>query len=136
MSGITECTTCEDIIKCLLKLEGLLNCPEFDVSLHYVLVEKWREVEKILKPASLILKIWNAWSEEQSNVKFTVKKIKGGIQANTEGGNIDKDSKTVVAMPGNSKSACDVTTKPSVPNNRSSEEKKLQNMSKPTASNN
>ena len=64
-------------------MEHLLDCEEEDVSLHYVLVEKWREVEKILKPTSLISKIWNAWSDEQANVKFSVKRIKHTNNAST-----------------------------------------------------
>jgi len=104
VSGVSSSTTCEDIIN------SMLNCPQFDVNLYYVLVEKWRDVEKILKPDSLILKIWNSWSEEQPNVKFTVKKIKKATQTS------EYDKESVI-----SKSMCDITDKPSVTGNITSD---------------
>jgi hypothetical protein len=33
-------------------------------------------VDQVLRPTSLILKIWQAWAEEQPNVTFIVKRVK------------------------------------------------------------
>jgi len=76
ISGISNNTTCKDILISLLKTETLLQCPEDYVHHHYALVESWREVSKVLPANSLILKIWSAWGEEQQNVSFTVKTVK------------------------------------------------------------
>merc|ERR1712242_69478 len=41
---------------------------EHEVHKNFALVEKWREVEKVLKASTLILKIWRAWGEECADV--------------------------------------------------------------------
>jgi len=76
ISGISEDTTCRDILVAVLQSESLLDCDEEVVHHHFALVETWRQVSKVLSPNSLILKIWLAWDEEQSNVMFSVKRIK------------------------------------------------------------
>jgi len=46
------------------------------------LVEQWRGVERPLSNSSRILKLWLAWGEERSQVRFVVKRISSSAQAN------------------------------------------------------
>ena len=55
-----------------------------------------RQVSKVLSPNSLIWKIWRAWDEEQPNVMFAVKRIKGdrrSKEVKTEGSRTEADSR-------------------------------------------
>jgi len=61
-------------------------CTEENAHRNYALVEKWREVEKVLKPSTLVLKIWSAWGEERDNVTFSVKRIRHRNQEPIVGG--------------------------------------------------
>ena len=45
------------------------------ISRQLALVEQWRGVERPLSGTSRILKLWNAWGEEKSQVRFTIKRI-------------------------------------------------------------
>lgn len=86
ISGINEQTTCKDILVSLLRTSSLLPAVEQEEMVHhnYALVERWREVSKVLPPTSLILKIWTAWGEEQDCVSFTVKRVKRGPEREEE----------------------------------------------------
>ena len=42
ISGISEDTTCRDILVAVLRAEQLLDCGEAVVHHHYALVETWR----------------------------------------------------------------------------------------------
>ena len=46
-----------------------------EVSKGLALVEQWRGVERPLSNSSKILKLWLAWGEERSQVRFVVKRI-------------------------------------------------------------
>lgn len=48
-----------------------------EVSKGLALVEQWRGVERPLSNSSKILKLWLAWGEERSQVRFVVKRISG-----------------------------------------------------------
>merc|ERR1719510_2305691 len=48
-----------------------------EVSKSLALVEQWRGVERPLSNSSKILKLWLAWGEERSQVRFVVKRISG-----------------------------------------------------------
>lgn len=74
ITGLTKKTTCEDIVRALLRAEGRPVAEEKDWC-HYVIVERWRKVERPLESKSKILKVWKAWGEEQSNVKLTLKRL-------------------------------------------------------------
>lgn len=79
VSGITKHTTCQDVVLSLVRAErDLLAKPKDSIgetSAKYVLVEQWRGVEKPLNNGSKILKLWQAWGEEQKDVKFVVKRL-------------------------------------------------------------
>ena len=42
ISGISDDTTCRDILVAVLRSESLLDCPEENIHHHYALVETWR----------------------------------------------------------------------------------------------
>jgi len=76
ISGLTEKTTCKDIVTGVLLTTGELDCPKDQVHLHFALVEVWRGVSKVLSPSASILRIWQAWAHEQASVSFVVKRIR------------------------------------------------------------
>ena len=53
------------------------------ISRQLALVEQWRGVERPLSGTSRILKLWNAWGEEKSQVRFTIKRISSSKSATT-----------------------------------------------------
>ena len=75
ISGIVEQTTCADIIKALLAAEGRLKGITEDGLEKFVLVERWRRVERPLKKESGLLKIWQAWGPEAKDVQFILKRV-------------------------------------------------------------
>merc|ERR1719507_2462791 len=75
MSGIVEATTCGDIIKALLAAEGRLKGVHEEQLERFVLVERWRRVERPLKKDSCLLKIWQAWGPEAQDVQFILKRV-------------------------------------------------------------
>merc|ERR1719192_574095 len=75
ISGIVEQTSCGDIIKALLAAEGRLKGINEDQLERFVLVERWRRVERPLKKESGLLKIWQAWGPEAKDVQFILKRV-------------------------------------------------------------
>jgi Ras association domain-containing protein 9/10 len=84
ISGVTEQTTCLDLIEALLIDEGVLKAANDGNNYNngsnlyptrvndYVIIERWRRVEQVLDPRTKILKIWTAWGEEQAEVIETL----------------------------------------------------------------
>lgn len=79
ISGVTDQTTCLDLIEALLIDEGVIKTTNDSFNNNgtnlyptkvsdYVIVERWRRVEQVLDPRTKILKIWTAWGAEQSEV--------------------------------------------------------------------
>lgn len=79
ISGVTDQTTCLDLIEALLIDEGVIKTANdsnnnngtnlYPTKVNdYVIAERWRRVEQILDPRTKILKIWTAWGAEQSEV--------------------------------------------------------------------
>lgn len=73
ISGIGRKTTCDDVIKVLLRTEGLA-VDEKNIKC-YAIIERWRKVERPLEGKSKILKVWKTWGDEQDDVKLTLRKI-------------------------------------------------------------
>ena len=86
ISGVTDQTTCLDLIEALLIDEGVIqNTNDDNNNINnagsgssypskvndYVIIERWRRVEQILEGRTKIYKIWMAWGEEQSEVRKT-----------------------------------------------------------------
>lgn len=80
ISGVTDLTTCLDLIEALLIDEGVIKATASDNNNNqekstyptrvseFVIIERWRRVEQVLDPRTRILKIWAAWGAEQSEV--------------------------------------------------------------------
>jgi Ras association domain-containing protein 9/10 len=80
ISGVTDQTTCMDLIEALLIDEGVIKATTSDNNNNqeksiyptrvneYVIIERWRRVEQVLDPRTKILKIWTAWGAEQAEV--------------------------------------------------------------------
>jgi hypothetical protein len=88
VSGITKSTTCQDVLHALVLTERRAvasskssskskeeEAAAREVSRVLALVEQWRGVERPLSNSSRILKLWLAWGEERSQVRFVVKRI-------------------------------------------------------------
>ena len=73
ISGINSDTSCHDVIKALLSASGRLK--DTDSLDKFVLVERWRRVERPLKKDSSLLKIYSAWGEEADEVQFILKRV-------------------------------------------------------------
>lgn len=77
ISGVTEQTSCLEMIEALLIDEGIIKNDSnnnatntgFKVN-EYVITERWKRVEQILDGRTKILKIWREWGEEQPEVKY------------------------------------------------------------------
>lgn len=77
ISGVTDQTTCIDLIEALLIDEGVIKgANDTGANLYptkvndYVIAERWRRVEQVLDPRTKILKIWTAWGVEQPEVSY------------------------------------------------------------------
>ena len=81
ISGVTDQTTCLDLIEALLIDEGVIKATNdsnnnngtnlYPTKVNdYVIAERWRRVEQVLDPRTKVLKIWAAWGAEQSEVTY------------------------------------------------------------------
>ncbi|KAF7268091.1 hypothetical protein GWI33_018752 [Rhynchophorus ferrugineus] len=81
VSGITDETTCFDVIQVLLKDEEKrgrhMGLPE-----NYQITERWRGVEQSLEPYSKILDIWNTWGSAQTEVKISLRRLRSDRSSN------------------------------------------------------
>ena len=91
VSGINRHTTCQDILHSLVKAHAdKSKRPVEDEAIkattqQLALVEQWRGVERPLSNSSKILKLWNAWGEERSQVRFVVKRITSSADGTSSG---------------------------------------------------
>lgn len=74
VSGLSKRTTCADVVKALLEDQNLQRgtgalsgCAN-----SYCIVEKWRGFQRILPDRTKMLRLWDAWEDEQRNVKFVL----------------------------------------------------------------
>lgn len=90
ISGITNDTTCAQLVEALLYNENIpgvaanLTTPSTTTSTtttttatasqenQYVITERWRRVEQVLDNKTKILKIWKAWGQTKSEVQFII----------------------------------------------------------------
>lgn len=72
--GLSTRTTCADVVKVLLEDQnfrrgtGALSAR----ANSYRIVEKWRGLERILPDRTKMLRLWDAWGDEQRNVTFVL----------------------------------------------------------------
>ncbi len=74
VSGISRRTTCQDVLHSLVRAHAAKSSAASgqdvrSTSRQLVLVEQWRGVERPLSGTSRILKLWQAWGEERSQVR-------------------------------------------------------------------
>ncbi|CAJ1049648.1 ras association domain-containing protein 10 [Xyrichtys novacula] len=81
--GLSKRTTCADVVQVLLEDQtsqhGLSTASLSGGSSAYCIVEKWRGFERILPNKTKILRLWVAWKEEQTNVKFVLVKNEASL---------------------------------------------------------
>ncbi|KAG4073240.1 hypothetical protein HA402_008586, partial [Bradysia odoriphaga] len=65
ISGITDETTCGQLVEALLRDDGM-DVEQNDGLDQYVITERWRRVEQVLNGSTKVLKIWIAWGAAQS----------------------------------------------------------------------
>ncbi|XP_048404995.1 ras association domain-containing protein 9-like [Stegostoma tigrinum] len=75
--GLTKRTSCAQVVRALLRDHlahagdtRLLHAPARD----YCLAEKWRGFERLLPPATKLLRLWLSWGSERRNVRFVLVK--------------------------------------------------------------
>ncbi|CAL8079499.1 unnamed protein product [Orchesella dallaii] len=78
VSGISKSTTCHDLISSIV--------PSSQDPSKYVLIEKWKKMERMLDPSVKILKVWKAWGDQIADVSFILR------SSSTADGYIDKKS--------------------------------------------
>lgn len=69
ISGITDDTTCGQLVEALLRDDGV-DVEQIDVLDQYVITERWRRVEQVLNSSTKVQKIWIAWGATQSEVNI------------------------------------------------------------------
>ncbi|XP_076879755.1 ras association domain-containing protein 10 [Brachyhypopomus gauderio] len=86
VSGLSKRTTCADVIKVLQEDQNFQQCVSAAMlsgsPRSYCIVEKWRGFERILPNKTKILRLWNAWGEEQENVRFVLVKNEASLPNN------------------------------------------------------
>ena len=105
VSGIRSRTTVGDILMSLVRSDSNKLFEESDVrDKRLVLVEQWRGVERPLAHSANILKIWAAWGEEKTQVRFVVKKISSSsskstkkVENNATAKNVEKQESPAIA---------------------------------------
>ncbi|KAJ8970371.1 hypothetical protein NQ314_001283 [Rhamnusium bicolor] len=96
VSGISEETTCQDIINVLLHDEEMRG-RHISTSEQYQITERWRGVEQPLDEFAKILDIWNAWGTAQTEMALRQRNIEG--VSNQENINSRLIGKSALAQP-------------------------------------
>ncbi|XP_062564673.1 ras association domain-containing protein 10 [Armigeres subalbatus] len=78
ISGVTEETTCGDLIEALIQQENLgAGSSGTNETKEYCITERWRQVEQVLDCKTKVLQIWSAWGKAQPEVKFILRRMDG-----------------------------------------------------------
>ncbi|KAJ1529631.1 hypothetical protein ONE63_006395 [Megalurothrips usitatus] len=83
VSGVCRRTTCQDVLEAVLATPGPGAAPDGEPAAdagavdptNYVIVERWKGVERRLDGRVRILKVWSAWGEAQSEVQLQVRRV-------------------------------------------------------------
>lgn len=86
VSGLSRRTICADVVKVLLEDQNLQQGASAAMlsgsPQSYCVVEKWRGFERTLPNKTKILRLWNAWGDEQENVRFVLVKNEASLPNN------------------------------------------------------
>ncbi|XP_076012244.1 ras association domain-containing protein 10 [Genypterus blacodes] len=80
--GLSRRTTCADVVTVLLEDQHASSPASASSSARsqaYCIVEKWRGFERILPKQTKILRLWDAWGDEQQKVKFVLVKTAASV---------------------------------------------------------
>ncbi|XP_037040987.1 uncharacterized protein LOC119077783 isoform X2 [Bradysia coprophila] len=91
ISGITDETTCGQLVEALLRDDGM-DVEQNDGLDQYVITERWRRVEQVLNGSTKVLKIWIAWGAAQSEVKLSLRRIESPQGTYHQPGGVNDDS--------------------------------------------
>jgi len=84
VSGINKNTTCQEVLEVLFQYIGTKAEETGGVkSDNFCLVEKWRKIERPLGSSTKVLKVWQAWGEDKSEVRLVVKRGQTPVTAST-----------------------------------------------------
>ncbi|XP_063852978.1 ras association domain-containing protein 10-like [Scylla paramamosain] len=86
VTGVTRRTTCHDLIKALLRAQHGGGRADDEEVIQYVIVERWRKVERPLDHEQRILKVWRTWGEAVSEVRFSLRRVRDGEGVGGVGG--------------------------------------------------
>ncbi|XP_039434460.1 ras association domain-containing protein 10 [Culex pipiens pallens] len=104
ISGVTEETTCADLIEALIQQENLaVEAAGTSVEpKEYCITERWRQVEQILDGKTKIWQIWSAWGKAQPEVKFILRRLDGshGLALASTSGSAPSGLKATAAAAG------------------------------------
>jgi len=96
ISGIVAGTTCGDVVKALLAAEGRLKGINEEQLDKFVMVERWRKVERPLKRDSCLLKIWQAWGAEARDVQFILKRVSTKEKGRRQGAKVKRTNSKLI----------------------------------------
>uniref|UniRef100_A0A182QBB4 Ras-associating domain-containing protein n=1 Tax=Anopheles farauti TaxID=69004 RepID=A0A182QBB4_9DIPT len=85
ISGVSDDTTCGDLIEVLMQQEQPAGGGEGANLKDYCITERWRQVEQVLDNGTKIWQIWTAWGKAQPEVKFILRRVDGSHGAVTAG---------------------------------------------------
>ncbi|XP_040059049.2 ras association domain-containing protein 10 [Gasterosteus aculeatus] len=78
--GLSKRTACADVVKVLVEEQNAQRgLPDAACPRAYCIVEKWRGFERTLPSKTKMLRLWCAWGEERSNVKFLLVKSEASL---------------------------------------------------------
>uniref|UniRef100_A0A182PEJ7 Ras-associating domain-containing protein n=1 Tax=Anopheles epiroticus TaxID=199890 RepID=A0A182PEJ7_9DIPT len=84
ISGVSDDTTCGDLIEVLVQQEQGVGAQSQEVK-DYCITERWRQVEQVLDNGTKIWQIWTAWGKAQPEVKFILRRVDGGSHGGAGG---------------------------------------------------
>uniref|UniRef100_A0A6E8W341 Ras-associating domain-containing protein n=1 Tax=Anopheles coluzzii TaxID=1518534 RepID=A0A6E8W341_ANOCL len=78
ISGVSDDTTCGDLIEVLVQQEQGAGAATASPDVKdYCITERWRQVEQVLDNGTKIWQIWTAWGKAQPEVKFILRRVDG-----------------------------------------------------------
>merc|ERR1719220_2532402 len=78
VSGINRNTTCSEVVSVLFSQLGKAGTGQQEEEdrdpVNFGLVEKWRKIERPLSSTTKVLRVWQAWGENKTEVRLVVKR--------------------------------------------------------------
>jgi len=77
VSGVNRNTTCSEVVSVLFSQLGKAGTGHEEEDrdpVNFGLVEKWRKIERPLSASTKVLRVWQAWGEDKTEVRLVVKR--------------------------------------------------------------